>query len=122
LAYEAVREVVASAARTSTGTSSAISAEAAGGSGGIGVGARLNLLVDVTAAAGTTPTLDLSVEWSPDGTTAWASADPADAFPQVTAAAARAKQFILKAPFYRLRWTIGGTTPSFTFVVSEYLT
>lgn len=114
MAFRAPREVVPSAARTTTGTSAAID---------VGDFARaLSLLANVTAASGTTPTLDLSVEWSHDGGTTWAAGDPADAFTQSTAASAKIRQVALKAPTYRLRWTIAGTTPSFTFAVSEYLT
>lgn len=114
MAYEEPREVVASAARTVTGTSAAINPGR--------LGSRVNLLADVTAASGTTPTLDLTVEWSHDAGTTWAASDPADAFTQITAATVKAKQFNVKAPTYRVRWTIAGTTPSFTFSVREYLT
>lgn len=117
MAYEAVREVVASAARTVTGTSAAISAAALGNE----AGAKLNLVVNVTAVSGTTPTLDVTVEWSHDGGTTWATADPADSFTQVTTAVAKVKQFTVKTPTYRLRWTIAGTTPSFTFTVQEFV-
>ena len=102
--------VVASAARTTTGTSSALDAPE---------GADLVLSASVTAASGTTPTLDLSVEWSSDGGTTWYTADPADTITQFTAAAARVKRFTAKGTEYRVRWTIGGTTPSFTFAVTE---
>lgn len=112
-AYEAGRTVVASSARTATGTSAALST---------GAKAKfLNLLAAVTAVSGVGPTLDLSVEWSNDATT-WATAQPADTFTQITAAANAVKQFAVKAGFYRIRWTIGGTTPSFTFAISAYLT
>lgn len=114
MAFDAPREVVASAARTTTGTSAAINLAS--------FASRLNLFANVTAASGTTPTLDLTVEWSHDGGTTWFTGDPADAFTQITAAAARVKQMTLKAPTYRMRWTIAGTTPSFTFAVLEYLT
>lgn len=116
MAYEAVREVVASAARTTTGTSNAIAAASLGNE----PGTRLNLVVNVTAVSGT-PTLDLTVEWSHDGGTTWATADPADAFTQITTAVAKAKQFAIKTPTYRLRWTIGGGTPSLTFSIQEFV-
>ena len=78
-------------------------------------GSKVAIAVDVTAASGTTPTLDFEVEWSPDGTN-WVSADTtADTMAQITTAAGAAKAFDAKAPFARLKWTIGGTTPSFTF-------
>lgn len=105
--------IAASAARTTTGNSGAIACEK---------GLNLNLLVEVTASAGTTPTLDFSVEWSMDGVN-FGGAQAADTFTQITAATVRAvKQFPVKAPFFRLVWTIAGTTPSFTFQASRYVT
>jgi hypothetical protein len=80
------------------------------------------LEVNVSAASGTTPTLDLTVEWSPDGGTTWYKADTPDAFTQITAAKQVVKSFTLKGTSYRVVWTIGGTTPSFTFDVKEYIT
>lgn len=112
MAYEGAREVVASAARTTTGNSGALRL-----SGGV----KLNLFADVTAASGTTPSLTLSVEWSYDGTN-FATPDTPDAFTAVTAAAKKMKQLDVKAPLYRIVWTITGTTPSFTFSIREYLT
>lgn len=107
--------VVASAARTTSGQSAAASP---GGVVAPGRASRLALAVDVTAASGTTPTLDMSVEWSPDGAT-WFASEPADSFTQITAAKKVVKQFLAKAPLYRVVWVIAGTTPSFTFSVTE---
>lgn len=115
MSFATPQVVVASAARTTTGQSASIGLTDAGG--------HLNLLANVTAAAGTSPSLTLSVQWSADGTT-WYSADAssADAFSAVTAAGAVVKQFAIKAPFYRVAWLVSGTTPSFTFSVTEYVT
>lgn len=105
--------VVASAARTTTGNSGALACEK---------GLNLNLLVEVTASAGTTPTLDLTIEWSMDGTN-FGALQAAESFSQITAATVRRfQQFPVKAPFFRLVWTIAGTTPSFTFQASRYVT
>lgn len=112
MAFGTPREVVASAARTATGQSSTISAPSA---------RAVSLLADITVVSGTTPSLTLSVEWSSDGGTTYFSADPADAFAAITAAAKKVKRFDAKAPHYRIVWTITGTTPSFTFAVDEYL-
>jgi hypothetical protein len=84
-------------------------------------GTALSLLLNVTAASGTTPTLDVEVQWSNDGTV-WASADPVDSFTQITGVKAVVKTFPPRAAFYRLRWTIAGTTPSFTFTATEFIT
>lgn len=113
MAYGDVVVIAASAARTTTGNSGAQLAEKA---------LFLNLLVEVTASSGTTPTLDFTVEWSMDGTN-FGVGQAADSFTQITAATVRvAKQFAVKAPFYRLVWTIAGTTPSFTFQATRYAT
>lgn len=101
--------VVASAARTATGNSGALDAD----------GQYLNLLVNVTAASGTSPTLNCSVEWSNDGSTFAAVDGTADTFAQITATTAKVKQFAVKAAYYRVVWTIAGTSPSFTFSVSQ---
>lgn len=101
--------IVSSAARTTSGDSGSVGEARTDG---------LSLLVDVTAASGTTPTLDLVVDWSHDGTN-WFVAQPADSFTQITAATKAVKRFDVKAKFYRVRWTIAGTTPSFTFAVHQ---
>lgn len=72
------------------------------------------LLVNVTAASGTTPSMALAVQWSNDGLT-WAAADPADVFTAITATGVVVKTFGVKGNQVRLAWTLTGTTPSFTF-------
>ena len=99
---------VTSAARTTTGSSSAAYA---------GDADKVNLLASVTAVSGTTPSLTLSLSWSNNGTT-WFTAEPNDVFTAITAAGNVAKQFSVKAPYYRVNWAITGTTPSFTFSVT----
>lgn len=100
--------VVPSSARTTTGQSGAANSG----------GQIVSLLVDVTVVSGTTPTLVVSVQWSNDGAT-WVDADPADAFTSVNATGRKVKTFDRKATQYRVVWTIAGTTPSFTFSVTE---
>ena len=109
--YESPVTVITSAARTATGQSAALQC---------GQTPVIALLANVTAVSGTTPTLDLSVQWSPDGGATWANSDPVDSFTQITAATNVAKQFRCKSNTYRIVFTIGGTTPSFTFSVREY--
>lgn len=75
---------------------------------------QVSVLVNVTSVSGTTPTLNLTLEWSPDGTTFYPG-DPADSFTQITAVGKAVKTFTTKAPYWRLVWAIAGTTPSFTF-------
>ncbi len=107
------RIIVPLAARTANGDSGLINPR-------IGFDS-LNIGVVVTATGGVGPTLDLVVEWSHDGGASWLAPETVDSFAQITAEAKRAKRFTAKAPLYRVRWTVGGTSPSFTFQVSEHL-
>ena len=109
--YESPSIVVASAARTTTGQSAALQC------GGV---PAIALLVATTAASGTTPSMTISIEWSPDGGTTWCAADGADSFTAITTTTNLAKRFQCKSNTYRVVWTITGTTPSFTFSVREY--
>lgn len=99
--------IEASSAKTTTGTGATQEA---------GVSAKLAILIDVTAVGGT-PNLVLSVQWSQDGGTTWADADPADAFAAITTAVKKVKVLDRKGSHYRLLWTITGGTPSLTFSV-----
>lgn len=80
---------------------------------------NLSVLLNVTAATGTTPSLTVEVQWSHDGTN-FASAATPDTFTAVTAAGNVAKSFQVKGRFARLAYTVTGTTPSFTFSASGY--
>lgn len=104
---------VASAARTTTGNSGAVALP--------DKGAQLHVLLNASAASGTAPNMVLSIEWSMDGTN-FVPGEAADAFTAITAAGGKIKTFPVRAPFFRFVWTITGTTPSFTFTVSAYVT
>lgn len=112
MAWEDPVVIASSSARTVTGNSGALPCPKA---------LNLSILIEVTAQSGTAPTLDLSVEWSMDGTN-FGAAQTADAFTQITTTTpTRAvKSFSVKAPYYRLVWTIGGTSPSYTFSATRY--
>lgn len=89
---------------------------ASGDSGPLRVGAQgpLRLELAVSAAAGTTPSMTAVVEDTLDGTN-W---NVLGTFTAVTAAGAQVLN--IAEPFtdqLRVRWTISGTTPSFTFSV-----
>ena len=75
---------------------------------------RLRAQLDVTAASGTTPNLVVVLESTLDGTN-W---DTLGSFAAKTAAG---REVITINPVigkrFRARWTITGTTPSFTFSV-----
>ena len=95
-----------SAARTTTGASAAIS--------GFAAAKLLVLQLEVTAASGTLPTLDVIVEDTVDGT----NYNTIATFAQKIAAAREVIR--LTTAFtntLRVSYTIGGTTPSFTFNV-----
>jgi hypothetical protein len=94
----------------SSSNSSALNNAAASSNGGVGH-------LHVSAHSGSTPTLDVIIEDSADGSTGWATIAT---FPQVTTTdqalrveiAGTVKQYI------RAAWTIGGSTPSYTFAVA----
>jgi hypothetical protein len=107
------REVVPSAARTTSGNSGAIELAYSGQSD------IVSLLLSVTAFSGT-PSMTQAIEWSHDGTI-FAPADAADTMgAAIAGVAARVKVFTVKGPFYRIVWTITGGTPSLTFSMSEH--
>lgn len=97
--------VLASAARTASGTSGPIANP--------GVAADVLLMVHCSAASGTTPTLDVSLEESADNSN-W-TAITASAATQLTAAGNRVASARVTKNYVRVAYTIGGTTPSFTF-------
>jgi hypothetical protein len=94
----------ASAARSASGESAVFE---------FGDRAAARLQLDVTAASGTGPTLDVEVLVSRDGVN-WYSAGT---FTQQVGVAKEDKLFLLDR-FVKLAWTIAGTTPSFTFSVA----
>jgi len=77
-------------------------------------------ILQSAAGTGTTPTLDVKIQDSADGSTGWADVTGA-AFAQVTnAASAQVLKFNASAArrYIRAVATVGGTTPSFTCGVS----
>lgn len=98
-----------SAARTATGSGAVVP--------GFGDVTTLRAQLEVTAAAGTSPTLNVVIQDTLDGTN-W---NDVGTFTQLAAAG---RQVInVTSPFtdrLRVRWTVGGTTPSFTFSVIAY--
>lgn len=67
--------------------------------------------LNISAVSGTSPSLTVFVDGTADGTNFAQVA----AFTAQTAAGTVAVAFAFPAQAYRLRWTISGTTPSFTF-------
>lgn len=101
---------LASAARTASGNQSA--------GGDQGSADTLRVQLNVTASSGTLPTLDVVVEDTLDGMT-W---NVIGTFAQK---GAPGREVInITSPFsatVRVRWTIGGSTPSFTFAIDAYV-
>lgn len=102
--------LVASGARTVSGDSGVLT--------GWGAATSLRAQLNVTAASGTSPTLNVVIEDSVDGGANW---NTIGTFAQRVAAGREvinvAGQF---SDTLRVRWTIGGTTPSFTFALDCY--
>jgi hypothetical protein len=117
--------VLASAAYTTSGVSAAVQPN--------GLYNEILLLLRITAASGTNPTLNVFVDTSDDGGTTWyqinqlgpsnISSVPTltqNAYPTgytLTLDAANSNQGSWGDTF-RIRYQIGGTTPSFTFMVT----
>lgn len=97
---------LASAARTASGVGTAFNSDTA---------ESLEGFLAVTAASGTTPTLDVRLETSVDGGTSY---DTVGSFTQQTGIATDNHVFGPLGDTCRWAWTIGGTTPSFTFTVT----
>lgn len=106
--------LVGSAARTTNGNSGPIALNDRGDT--------LHLLLGVTAVSGTTPSMTVTIEWSHDGVNFAPLEGTPDGFTAVTATGAKLKSIPIRGPFFRLVWAITGTTPSFTFAVSSYVT
>lgn len=77
------------------------------------------LAVHCTAASGTGPTLDASLEESADGA-AW-TAVPGSSITQLTAAGNRLAAATITKNYVRVTSAVGGTTPSFTYSASIWL-
>lgn len=101
---------VASAARTATGNQTIGS--------NFGSADSLRCQLNVTASSGTSPTLDVVIQDTLDGSN-W---NTIGTFAQKTAVSREVIN--VTTPFaetIRVLWTIGGTTPSFTFPVDCYV-
>lgn len=96
--------LAASAARTATASGATVEVADKG---------VVRLLLATTAVSGTTPTLDVVIQTSHDGTT-WRAAHT---FTQVTAIGQQRASFTVDR-FVRATWTVDGATPSFTFSIS----
>lgn len=107
---------IASAAITSTTTSSAVTP---GLVANIGTYSHTFNVV-VTAVSGTTPTLDVAIEESPDNGTNWIRIYE---FPRITANGSYVSPKLRATYGTRFRYvrTVGGTTPSFTMSLNRLM-
>lgn len=104
------RKVVESLARTASGNSGTLQ--------GFQDIDTLSVQLDIDAASGTTPTLDVTVKTSVDGGENW---NIIDTFPQKTAAGLSVRTVTgVTGDVLRIDWVIAGTTPSFTFDVDVF--
>ncbi len=95
----------ASATQTASGTGTAFNVAGA---------KKLDATLTISARSGTTPTLDVALETTVDGTNWYTVA----AFPQKNATGSDARAFGTLGKQCRWKWTITGTTPSFTFAIT----
>lgn len=97
--------LAASAARTATGTGTAAEPEAT---------SNAYVTLGVTAASGTSPTLNVTVQGQ-DAAGAWFTLGT---FTQATGVTSQTIAVPIAGRAVRASWTIAGTTPSFTFSVT----
>lgn len=81
-------------------------------------GASARLLLNVTAASGTSPTLDVKIQTRKDASDTFRDLASSPAFAQKTTTGTERKCFTGLDRQIRVVATIGGTTPSFTYSVS----
>ena len=102
---------VPSLARTASGNTGAF----------VGTGAPkgMRAQLNVSAVAGTLPTLDVTIQDSLDGGVTW---NTIGTFTQKTGVVRDVINITTPfAPLVRVAWVIGGTTPSFTFAVDWFV-
>lgn len=125
MANQQPTEVVASAARTADANSGSIPIAVVdwARTNGPRPQTQVVLALDVTAQSGTTPTLDVALEWSLDGGASFAAPVSAPAFAQIGAATGLfIDTFPVLGDAYRIVWVLGGTdTPTYTFSIREFV-
>jgi len=79
------------------------------------IGQTVVFFINVTAVSGTTPTLNIYIDIQDPISGAWANQD---ASPQITSPQMLPMAEPVRSTKYRVRWVLGGTSPSFTFSVN----
>lgn len=82
---------------------------------GIGPARNFSFYLDVTAASGTSPTLDVDIQEYDEASDKWFTAA---SFTQATAVTNERITSVINGARVRALMTIGGTSPSFTFTLS----
>ncbi len=103
MAFDAALLFHDAAALTATGNSSALDVKKTAIDG-------ITVELAVTAASGTTPTLDVTIQESDDNST-WRNVST---FPQITGTGRWFRRVASGSRYLRAARTVGGTTPSFT--------
>lgn len=111
---------VSNAARLTLETSGAQTVSGASALQSVGQYKEALVTLNCTVASGTSPTLAVTIQASDDGGTTWYNL-PNGSFTALTAAGSQAIQVNTFGDTIRAAWTIGGTTPSFTFAVKAVL-
>lgn len=102
-------KISTSSAKVTTGTTAGVALSSATTTVGI----------DVTAFAGTSPTLDVAVQWSFDNVN-WGAGESPLVFAQIVGVKSSHITTQTRAPYVRLSYVIGGTSPSFTFAAYTF--
>jgi len=79
------------------------------------IGQVVVFFINVTAVSGTTPTLNVYIDIQDPISGAWAQQD---ASPQITSPQMLPMAEPVRSTKYRVRWVVGGTSPSFTISVN----
>ena len=77
-------------------------------------GSVVVFFLNVTSVEGTNPTLDVYIDIQDPASGNWVNQDK---FPTVTAPTTLALALPVRSTRYRVRWVLGGTSPSFTFSI-----
>lgn len=109
MATKGVVTLLPSASRTADGNS--------GNGLFIGNNSEAVVYLDITSATGTSPTLDIVIEDTIDGT----NYDTVASFTQATGVSRQIKRINNLSRYLRVSYTFGGTTPDFTFSVRAYV-
>lgn len=109
MATKGIITFLPSSSRTSSGNS--------GNGTYVGENNEAIVYLEITAASGTTPTLDVVIQDTIDGTN-W---DTVSSFTQASSTGREVIRISNFSRYMRISYTIGGTTPDFTFSVKTYI-